>query len=330
MASRVTLVGALAVFAAAGCSSCRAAKVKSTGPVDPIWPAHLSINEQMAEVQAAGCSGLCSWNGFVDGYVIGTAPICEATCDAMCSGRACLDHIPGNAKSDFMPDAGNLCVNEVLDAAIDVFKARLAHRNETLKDLYKQIEFTSAGKACCCATRLPRKDSYEKKTQPTARGSTSCDTWCQYGGFGHGFIIGTAPACGATCENDCQGGVCSVANDFFSDYGAGCASGDKVCCCAQPAPPRSVMNDWKYTSEQLDPPSQLPSPFTCADLCQSGGFGNGQVIGTAPFCGASCSDCGSGKCFNVEEGDVTDYGNGCATGYKKCCCDTSGGSATGM
>ena len=258
----------------------------------------------------------------MDGYVIGTAPICEATCDVGCPGRACIDHIPGNVNSShpFMPDAGHLCINEGLQIAEDLFWNRTLHLNETLLDIFKDVEFTSAGKACCCATRLPRIDSFKHKDQPTSPGTFSCDSWCQEGGFGHGVTIGTAPTCGASCDTDCAGSVCAVSNSFFSDHGAGCATGNKVCCCAKQAPNRSVADEWKYTKEILPPQAKLPSPFSCSDMCNSGGWGTGSVQGTAPFCGASCTDC-DGKCFTVDEGDVTDYGHGCATGDKVCCCD---------
>lgn len=284
---------------------------------DPVWPKHLNINEQLENVHHAGCSGLCSWNGFVDGYVIGTAPVCEARCDSDCSGRACLQYIPGNV-AGWMPDAGAVCLNEAFKLAKVVF----AERNESLWEKFEDLKMTP-GKACCCATPLPRKDSFKKKEAPTPPGQTSCDDWCQQGGFGHGVTIGTAPACGASCDQDCPGQVCSSSSDFFSDHGSGCLTGDKVCCCAKKAPEHSVADMWKYSTEILDPPTMLASPFSCADLCSSGGYGGGWVSGTAPSCGGHCSDCNGGKCFSVSSGDVTDYGHGCWTGDKVCCCSRS-------
>jgi len=285
---------------------------------DPIWPAQLNINKQIANVKEAGCSGLCSWNGFLDGYVIGTAPWCAATCDDDCPGRACISYIPGDV-AGFMPDAGDACANMPLEAAWEVFKDRGDPVNTTFHDLMMTVK----GKACCCQTPLPRKDSFIKKDAPTEPGTTSCDDWCQDGGFGHGVTIGTAPFCGASCSGDCPGQVCSASNNFFSDHGDGCATGEKVCCCAKRAPAKSVANAWKYTTEILDPPTRLPTPFSCPDLCSSGGFGGGFVSGTAPACGGSCDDCNGGQCFAVSSGDVTDYGHGCSTGDKVCCCDNS-------
>lgn len=282
---------------------------------DPIWPAHLNINDQIENVKEAGCSGLCSWNGFVDGYVIGTAPWCAASCDADCPGRACISYIPGDVKG-FMPDAGDLCLDMPLEAAYEVFK----DRNDTLLQKFKDLMMTVKGKACCCQTPLPRKDSFVKKDAPTEKGTTSCDDWCQGGGFGHGVTIGTAPVCEASCASDCPGQVCSASNDFFSDHGNGCATGEKVCCCAKSAPEKSVANAWKYTTEMMDAPTYLGDTFSCADLCDSGGFGGGHMSGTAPSCGGSCDDC-DGQCFHVSSGDVTDYGHGCWTGSKVCCCD---------
>jgi hypothetical protein len=84
-----------------------------------------------------------------------------------------------------------------------------------------------------------------------------------------------------------------------------------------------MASAWKYSKQIDDPPAKLPTPFSCAALCNSGGFGNGKVIGTAPACGGHCSDCGGRKCFGVSSGDVTDYGHGCSSGNKVCCCDRS-------
>lgn len=51
----------------------------------------------------------------------------------------------------------------------------------------------------------------------------------------------------------------------------------------------------------------------CNSYCQSGGFGNGVVIGTAPFCGGDCSgDCRSDHCMV--------WPANCWTGNKICCC----------
>jgi len=60
---------------------------------------------------------------------------------------------------------------------------------------------------------------------------------------------------------------------------------------------------------------------SCSDLCADGGHGTvGFISGTAPACGGVCADCGDGHCYQVEKGSVSDYGHGCATGNKVCCC----------
>merc|ERR1719387_1413019 len=122
-----------------------------------------------------------------------------------------------------MPDAGHLCINEVLEAAYVVFKDRKVKVNQTFHDL--KLNVKGKGKACCCQTMLPRRDSFKQKFTPTPPGSTSCDDWCQNGGFGHGVTIGTAPFCGASCASDCPSTVCSTSSNFFSDHGGGCATG---------------------------------------------------------------------------------------------------------
>ena len=51
----------------------------------------------------------------------------------------------------------------------------------------------------------------------------------------------------------------------------------------------------------------------CNQYCQSAGHGNRVIIGTAPFCGADCSeDCHSNNCLN--------WPDNCWTGHKICCC----------
>merc|ERR1719297_280252 len=64
--------------------------------------------------------------------------------------------------------------------------------------------------------------------------------------------------------------------------------------------------------------------YTCSSLCQSLNSGNGYISGTAPFCGASCTAC-SGTCQIVTKADaMDDYGSGCWSGDKVCCCDRTG------
>ena len=94
----------------------------------------------------------------------------------------------------------------------------------------------------------------------------------------------------------------------------------QVCCCAKNAL-QGAADKWKYTTDLMDKPTTLPTPFSCADLCGSGGYGGGSVSGTAPSCGGSCDDCNGNKCFSISSGDVTDYGHGCWSGDKVCCCD---------
>jgi hypothetical protein len=64
--------------------------------------------------------------------------------------------------------------------------------------------------------------------------------------------------------------------------------------------------------------SSVPS---CGGLCADGGHGTtGFISGTAPACGGTCADCGDGHCYQVEKGSVSDYGHGCWSGHKVCCC----------
>lgn len=63
---------------------------------------------------------------------------------------------------------------------------------------------------------------------------------------------------------------------------------------------------------------------SCSALCQSSNSGNGRMIGTSPFCSASCAEC-TGTCQIVVKADgFSDYGAGCWSGDKVCCCDRTG------
>lgn len=63
--------------------------------------------------------------------------------------------------------------------------------------------------------------------------SNSCTQFCQSGGYGDGTVIGTAPFCDGVCGRDCAT-HCTIANSDWEDYGAGCWTGNKICCCGKP------------------------------------------------------------------------------------------------
>merc|ERR1711879_764858 len=121
----------------------------------------------------------------------------------------------------------------------------------------------------------------------------SCSDWCKSGGHGDfGQVIGTAPFCGASCNNDCPNGSCEIATSEMSDYGHGCATGDKVCCCSGKAPADmaiKVQKEQPAIEEQKERPIEketadaaAANAFSCSDWCQGGGHGDfGQIIGTA-------------------------------------------------
>ena len=62
--------------------------------------------------------------------------------------------------------------------------------------------------------------------------SESCSAFCQSAGAGDGLIIGTAPFCGGNCQEDCST-HCSIATSNWVDYGSGCWTGNKICCCGK-------------------------------------------------------------------------------------------------
>ena len=57
--------------------------------------------------------------------------------------------------------------------------------------------------------------------------SESCTDYCQSANYGDGLVIGTAPFCAGKCDQDCP-------NSSWVDYGNGCWSGNKICCCGKP------------------------------------------------------------------------------------------------
>ena len=64
--------------------------------------------------------------------------------------------------------------------------------------------------------------------------ASSCSDYCQSAQKGDGVIIGTAPFCDGQCSRDCpKGRLCTIATSSWSDYGAGCWSGNKICCCGK-------------------------------------------------------------------------------------------------
>merc|ERR1712093_826618 len=161
--------------------------------------------------------------------------------------------------------------------------------------------------------------------------------------MGFGQIIGTAPFCDASCDHDCQGSkFCwtSSKDAGLVDYGAGCATGDKVCCCmggsgesfsvalpavesAQPMIAEPAAEEKAVAVVPVVEINATASAPSCNSVCQSSGGAFGQIIGTAPFCGASCDgDCPQPRkfCFtSSKDADLVDYGAGCATGDKVCC-----------
>ncbi len=63
--------------------------------------------------------------------------------------------------------------------------------------------------------------------------ANSCSELCQSASYGDGTIIGTSPFCGGDCSEDCTVGHCYIGSLAWADYGNGCWSGNKVCCCGE-------------------------------------------------------------------------------------------------
>jgi len=196
-------------------------------------------------------------------------------------------------------------------------------------------------------------------------GSQSCNSVCLKAGGVFGQIIGTAPACGASCANDCGSphSICwtSSKDGGLVDYGHGCATGDKVCCCigagvgnsteSFPQPKQDTElgeipighTDEVDQPQNTDDQAEIVDPIgagiegavgsqSCNSVCLAAGGVFGQIIGTAPACGASCAnDCSSPHsiCWtSSKDGGLVDYGHGCVTGDKVCCCIGAGGTVS--
>ncbi|KAG8460248.1 hypothetical protein KFE25_004496 [Diacronema lutheri] len=207
---------------------------------------------------------LFSTENWGNGYIIGTAPLCDVNCDDCGTGRKCFTADPTEQ------DYGKLCYNAPVN-----------------------------GKVCCCA----RTSALSAPPPPPAPvRSMRCADFCAEGGFGYGMVIGTAPACGASCGSDC-GGECSTATDFFSDYGAGCATGSKRCCCAR-------------KTAAAEPTPRMPDHPSCNDWCLSAGYARGDIDGTSPACNGECE--GAAACFLATD-MLSDYGKSCFLGGSKRC-----------
>ena len=64
--------------------------------------------------------------------------------------------------------------------------------------------------------------------------ANSCSEFCRSARKGEGLIIGTAPFCGGKCSEDCPNGRhCTIGTSSWADYGSGCWTGNKICCCGK-------------------------------------------------------------------------------------------------
>jgi len=99
-----------------------------------------------------------------------------------------------------------------------------------------------------------------------------------------------------------------------------CASVTEICGCTACLP--SEAGHWieqKICGRAIHPMAAAAvaanAVTDCNGFCNSGGHGDGHVVGTAPFCEGSCSDdCPGSFC------QPWSAGAGCWTGGKVCCC----------
>merc|ERR1719230_588705 len=95
---------------------------------------------------------------------------------------------------------------------------------------------------------------------------------------------------------------------WYSDGGSQCWTGTKQCCCgtikalalAEVSHTNSTEiaadDDASVLSNSSAGEMQLPAPLalygtSCEETCKEQGMDDSAVYGTAPFCGASCTDC---------------------------------------
>jgi hypothetical protein len=165
------------------------------------------------------------------------------------------------------------------------------------------------------------------ETEAVAEGGPSCASECEGLGFTGGYVKGTAPFCGADCS-DCGGDYCGSEHTEFSDGGHKCSSGTKQCCCEGHSSFIEMLkavtkskND-TMTITKMEAEVVAEGGPSCASECKGLGFTGGYVKGTAPLCGADCSDCGGDYCGS-EHTEFSDGGHKCHSGTKQCCCEGS-------
>eukprot|EP00929_Paragymnodinium_shiwhaense_P085720 TRINITY_DN46144_c0_g1_i1.p1 TRINITY_DN46144_c0_g1~~TRINITY_DN46144_c0_g1_i1.p1 ORF type:complete len:436 (-),score=59.52 TRINITY_DN46144_c0_g1_i1:233-1540(-) len=115
----------------------------------------------------------------------------------------------------------------------------------------------------------------------------TCGGVCHKAVAGGGKIDGYAPACQASCEADCRDRLCFEDKDIrgMDNYGSPCATGGKICCCAQA---RGGDIDGLRTNVRV---------YTTRDC--SGDFSEAYEIASMDFFG--------GRCVPITGSDPTTY-----------------------
>ncbi|KAG8460244.1 hypothetical protein KFE25_004492 [Diacronema lutheri] len=164
------------------------------------------------DMNTASCDDGCRFALAANGYIIGTAPLCDGRCMDCGNQDLCFYANPSQ------PGYGPQC--------------------------------QSGGKVCCCASNTNLTSSTVLPPAPV--GSLRCADFCAEGGFGYGMVIGTAPICGSECSNDCDGKCSIATDYFGDTGPSCSTGAKRCCCArrtpaAKPTPrmpDHPSCNDW--------------------------------------------------------------------------------------
>ncbi len=88
----------------------------------------------------------------------------------------------------------------------------------------------------------------------------------------------------------------------------------------QKAIEQSHTSNFEAKLQSLKDSIAITMATSCSEFCQSANYGDGVIIGRAPFCDRICNrDCPNRQCITANM-YWSDYGKGCWFGNKVCCC----------
>jgi len=221
-----------------------------------------------ADMHTASCDDRCRVSNAGNGYIVGTAPLCNGgTYDCgngnlyyaadpsqpdyghQChsGGKVCCCASVTDMSTPTLPPApvgslrcADFCAEGGFGYGMVIGTAPLCGAEcyndcdgmcSTATDFFSDHghSCSTGAKRCCCARRAVL-------TRPTPRmpDHPSCNDWCISAGYARGDQKGTAPFCGGKCDN---APACFTATHMLSGYGKSCVVGTKKCRCWSDAEP---------------------------------------------------------------------------------------------